>query len=223
LPRKAQPGATSSSPARATRLARLRGYFDRRADPVMTEALERALAALVSAGAVVIDLPEEVLDFEAIVRDHRIIMCVEAAFGHEDRFRKQARDYAPQISALIEEGLATRAPDYVRARYRRQERINALRSLLDRDLFLDALVMPATIGPAPDVTTTGDPAFNSPWSYLGVPAVSFPIGLAPDGLPLAIQLVEGRESNNPTLALFETALWCEDVIRRAHQAGAWSN
>ena len=54
---------------------------------------------------------------------------------------------------------------------------------------LDALITPATLGTAPDPSTTGDPAFNSPWSYTGLPTVSFPIGLATDGLPVAIQLV----------------------------------
>ena len=38
---------------------------------------------------------------------------------------------------------------------------------------LDALVTPATVGAAPDPSTTGDPAFNSPWSYLGFPRSRF--------------------------------------------------
>ena len=41
----------------------------------------------------------------------------------------------------------------------------------------------------PDAATTGDPAFNSPWSYTGLPTVSLPAGWSADGLPLAIQLV----------------------------------
>ncbi len=52
---------------------------------------------------------------------------------------------------------------------------------------VDALVTPATLGAAPDPSTTGDPVFNSPWSLLGLPTVSFPIGLSADGLPLAVQ------------------------------------
>jgi Asp-tRNA(Asn)/Glu-tRNA(Gln) amidotransferase A subunit family amidase len=59
------------------------------------------------------------------------------------------------------------------------------------------------------VTTTGDPAFNSPWSYTGFPVVSFPVMLSADGLPLAIQLV-GRLFEEP--ALFRVAAWCERVV-----------
>jgi aspartyl-tRNA(Asn)/glutamyl-tRNA(Gln) amidotransferase subunit A len=71
------------------------------------------------------------------------------------------------------------------------------------------LLCPATSGPAPDKGTTGDPAFNSPWSYTGLPTVSFPVGLSDDGLPLAIQLVGNHlhEKN-----LFQTAAWCEKVF-----------
>jgi aspartyl-tRNA(Asn)/glutamyl-tRNA(Gln) amidotransferase subunit A len=74
----------------------------------------------------------------------------------------------------------------------------------------DVLVCPAAVGTAPDTTTTGDPAFNAPWSYTGLPTVSFPIGLADDGLPLAIQLV-GRPFDEA--GLFAAALWCERAIR----------
>ena len=48
---------------------------------------------------------------------------------------------------------------------------------------------PATPGPPPSPETTGNPVFNSPWSYLGVPTVSLPVAWMADGLPLAIQLV----------------------------------
>jgi aspartyl-tRNA(Asn)/glutamyl-tRNA(Gln) amidotransferase subunit A len=204
------------------KLGRLRGIFDRRADPVMTAVLDAALATLAAAGAEVVDLPEALLDFEAILRDHRTIMCSECAAGHHERFAAHRGDYAPKISALIEEGLATSAPAYVRARSDR----DPMRSMLGDWLWWETvnellLVMPATIGPAPDVTSTGDPAFNSPWSFLGLPAISLPIGLTPHGLPLALQLVDGREGFG-SRPLLKTAAWCEDVLRRAYRASTRS-
>jgi aspartyl-tRNA(Asn)/glutamyl-tRNA(Gln) amidotransferase subunit A len=200
------------------RLGRLRGIFDRHAEPVMRQALQYALDVLAAAGAEVFDFPEDAIDFEAIVRDHRTIMSSECAAGHQDRFALERRNYAPRISALIEEGLATSAPAYLRARYNRTRRRLDLDALLTGSLDCSALVMPATIGPAPDVGSTGDPAFNSPWSYLGRPAVSLPIALDPDGLPLAFQLVDGREGPGRTGLLLATAAWCEDVLRRAYRA-----
>ena len=77
------------------------------------------------------------------------------------------------------------------------------------------VITPAAPGPAPDPSTTGSPAFNSPWSLLGLPTVSFPIGLSADGLPLAVQLVGGRGLD---LELLQTAEWCESAVRAAREA-----
>jgi aspartyl-tRNA(Asn)/glutamyl-tRNA(Gln) amidotransferase subunit A len=204
------------------RLARLRGFFDRRAEPAMIEAMDAALAALAASGAEVVDFPEDGLDFEAILRDHRTIMCAEAAAGHQERFGSEPEDYAPRITALIEEGLATPAPAYLRAREARAPRRARLDELVTRTVLCHALVMPATIGPAPLATSTGDPALNSAWSYLGLPAVSFPIGLTADGLPLAMQLVGGHVHPDATGPLIRTAQWCEEILRRAYQTSSRS-
>jgi aspartyl-tRNA(Asn)/glutamyl-tRNA(Gln) amidotransferase subunit A len=74
---------------------------------------------------------------------------------------------------------------------------------------VEVLLAPATTGPAPDKSTTGDPAFNSPWSYTGLPVVSLPAGKTPDGLPLSIQLI-GRPFAEREL--FTTARWCERAL-----------
>jgi aspartyl-tRNA(Asn)/glutamyl-tRNA(Gln) amidotransferase subunit A len=140
-------------------------------------------------------------------------MAAEGAAGHAARLASHREDYRPQIRALIDEGDAVLATNYLRAR-RYQEEVRAA-LLAGADAF-DALVTPATTCPAPDPSSTGDPAFNSPWSFTGSPTLSFPIGLTPDGMPLAMQLVEPhllRECD-----LIETAQWCEDVVRRAFRS-----
>jgi Asp-tRNA(Asn)/Glu-tRNA(Gln) amidotransferase A subunit family amidase len=71
------------------------------------------------------------------------------------------------------------------------------------------LLTPPTVGPAPDARTTGDLSFQAPWSYTGLPTVSFLAGWAPDGLPLCIQLV-GRPWGEAQL--FAAAAWCEDAL-----------
>ena len=45
-----------------------------------------------------------------------------------------------------------------------------------------------------------------------MPTVSIPIGLSPDGLPLALQLV-GRSGEEARL--LEAAAWCEEVLNVA--------
>ena len=80
----------------------------------------------------------------------------------------------------------------------------------------DLLVAAAAIGPAPGPETTGDPVMNSPWSFTGLPTVTFPMGLAPDGLPLGIQLI-GKPSGER--ALLEIARRCEAVIQNRRTDG----
>ncbi|MEA2630676.1 MAG: hypothetical protein QOE66_895, partial [Chloroflexota bacterium] len=169
----------------------------------------------------VIDLPDDAFDFETILRNHRVLMAAEAAAEHEARVAAHRDEYSPRILALVEEGMAIPVTEYIRCfRHWGHEETLLLRKLgLDRGV--DALVMPATIGPAPDLSTTGDPALNSPWSYLGRPAVSLPIGLSPEGLPMGLQLVGIHEFSDDEI--LSTASWCEDVIRRAFHASARSD
>ena len=75
---------------------------------------------------------------------------------------------------------------------------------------VDALICPAAVGPAPDASTTGNPAFNSPWSLTALPTICFPIALAPSGLPLGVQIV-GKAYGEASL--FRAAQWCEERVR----------
>lgn len=74
---------------------------------------------------------------------------------------------------------------------------------------MDALICPATTGPAPAADTTGNPAFNAPWSYTGLPVLSIPVALSPDGLPLSLQLVGPHRGET---GLFAVAAWCEQHL-----------
>jgi Asp-tRNA(Asn)/Glu-tRNA(Gln) amidotransferase A subunit family amidase len=187
------------------RLGRLRGLFDHRADPAVAEMLRQVCARMEKKGATIVDVPEPASFAEALSR-HRTIMAVEAAAYHESRLRRHPEDYDPWIRTLLEEGLKCPAPEYARCKEHQQ----LLRSEMEPCFgAVDALLTPATTSPAPDAGSTGDPAFNSPWSYTGFPTISFPAGLAADGLPLAIQLV-GRPWSEREL--FSVALWCEAAL-----------
>ncbi len=75
---------------------------------------------------------------------------------------------------------------------------------------VDAWVMPATNTAAPRCDSTGDPRFNSPWSYTGLPEVTLPCGLAAsNGTPIGLQLV-GQPYGDA--ALLDHAAWCERQI-----------
>jgi aspartyl-tRNA(Asn)/glutamyl-tRNA(Gln) amidotransferase subunit A len=149
---------------------------------------------------------------------HRRIMAFEAAREHGALYQRHSDQFGRHIASLLQEGLAIAELDY-QAALDHQGRFAAQ----IRELFtsVDALVMPATDTTAPaDLTTTGNPAFQSPWSYAGVPVVSIPCGVAGDGLPCALQLV-GHPSGE--MELLDVAAWCERAlgpasVRRANQA-----
>ncbi|MCI0683034.1 MAG: amidase [Gemmataceae bacterium] len=187
-------------------LGRVRGMFDDRAEPGARAAMNEVHARLIQAGATVkeISLPAR---FAEVTARHRTIMAVEAAAFHEPRLARHPDDYLPKIRSLLAEGLATPAPEYLRCREHQQQLSADMAACFAE---VDALIMPATTGPAPDPTTTGDPAFNSPWSYTGLPAASFPTGQFIDGLPLALQLVGARGAEAELLAV---SAWCETALQ----------
>ena len=199
-----QVAATSDGPE-APLLGRVRGLFDDLAAPAVRQAMEETQSKLVRAGAIVneISLPAR---FGEVIARHRVIMAVEAAAFHETRLAKHPNDYLPRIRSLLEEGLACPAPEYARCQ-EHQYQLSADMAACFAEA--DVLIMPATTCPAPDGATTGDPAFNSPWSYTGLPAVSFPTGQFVDGLPLALQLVGAKGSEAELLSV---AQWCEKAL-----------
>jgi len=75
---------------------------------------------------------------------------------------------------------------------------------------VDALVIPSTPTAAPaSLETTGEPTFNAPWSYAGVPTVSIPCALTAAGMPISLQLVGAHWSEANLLSV---AAWCESVL-----------
>jgi Asp-tRNA(Asn)/Glu-tRNA(Gln) amidotransferase A subunit family amidase len=192
------------------RFGRPRGYFDDRAEPTVKSAFEKTVRDLVARGASVVDMDDPV-NFEQILVDHRRIMASEAAAVHSDWWDEFPEDYPARIQELILEGRSVKAVGYLQAADRQRSiGIKLWQALKVQEL--DSLITPATVSTAPDPLTTGDPAFNSPWSFLGVPTVSFPTGLASDGLPVALQIVGWSLGDYRLLRIAE---WCEQAIRNS--------
>ncbi len=201
--------ASSSSP----RFGRLRGFFDRKAHPAVLSMVDQAVRHLDSCGADIVEL-EDPVDFDKTLQDHRTVMAAEAADVHSDWLDEFSADYPPRIRELICEGRTLKALDYLRASGRMDPTAKQLLEEFNK-AEREFWITPATLTTAPDLSTTGDPAFNSPWSFTGLPTVSFPIGLAPDGLPVAIQLIGWRMLRDQ--ALLQAAHWCEHAIRSWRQ------
>ncbi len=170
------------------------------------EKVERDLRSLAHANYARVDpvvLPPE---FSQVRHRHWQLMAVEAAETHGDRIRRRPDDYPPKIRELIADGLLVSRDEYSTAVQLRGDLSYRLR----KTFWPEPLLVPATTSPAPTPETTGDPWCNSPWSFLGLPVVSLPLGWSSDGLPLAIQLVGGYHKEDYLLAW---AAWVEEVFR----------
>ncbi|MEK6771048.1 MAG: amidase [Pseudomonadota bacterium] len=188
------------------RLAVVRSPVWHLAEPAQRQRFEENLAALRAAGALVEDL-DLGSAFEIAHETLRIIMFAEGAVTFAKLHAQQRDQLSPELNQLIEEGSRLRATRFEEAREQRQR----LRTeLLRRMLLCDAVVTPPARGEAPATFGhTGDPSFCTIWTLCGVPAVTIPVGLGPQGLPLGLQLV-GRFLEDPSL--LSVAQWCAQAI-----------
>jgi aspartyl-tRNA(Asn)/glutamyl-tRNA(Gln) amidotransferase subunit A len=178
-----------------------------RAEAGTADHVRATAAAFAHAGARVVEiaLPPS---FARLHAAGLTVLQVEAAAYHAADFKAHADEYGAGIRAAIEAGLARPAVEYVHADRARLAFRADVMPLLERH---HALLTPTAPGPAPSgLASTGDAWFCAPWSAAGVPAITLPSGVAPSGLPFAVQLVgaAGREA-----ALLGAAAWCERVLR----------
>lgn len=184
----------------------LEGPLIDRMQPAMRSVYDGALARLRSS---VHTRPLPLTDsFRNIHTWHRRIMAAEAAAYHRELFPSRRAQYGREISKLLDEGLALPAIELAEALIRREELREELARLLHQhEDLLGCLVMPATLGPAPGIETTGDPVFNSPWSYVGWPSLTIPCGLAADGMPCGLQFIAATPPQ-----VFAMAGLCERIL-----------
>ena len=183
-----------------------KGYFFDRATPEVRQHTEAIARQLAQAGAIIeeLELPES---FATAPDCQRIIMNVECAAFHEEFFRHRADEYGPRLRANIEMGLLIPSVTYLQAQRLRRQFRQDLTGLAQR---VDALLTPATPAPAPrDLNTTGDAAFQAPWTSAGLPTVVIPSGLSDDGLPLGVQFAAPPFEEGQLLGV---ARWCEEAL-----------
>ncbi|MFL5241875.1 MAG: amidase [Gemmataceae bacterium] len=201
-------------PMHPPRLGCVGGIFDKLATPAVRSMTTNARARLEANGARMQSVPLPA-GFAEVLSRHRTVMAVEAAAYHQRRLHRHPEDYLPKIRELIEEGIACPPAEYARCKEHQARLSEEMEACLHS---VDALLIPATTSPAPDAATTGDPAFNSPWSYTGLPSVSIPAGWTEDGLPLSVQIIGRKNEESKLLAV---AAWCEDALDFQRREPPW--
>jgi aspartyl-tRNA(Asn)/glutamyl-tRNA(Gln) amidotransferase subunit A len=169
------------------------------ASPDALAAIDRTAAWLEERGATV----EDVLlpDYALFPACGRVIMLAEAYTIHEPDMRARSLDYGQITMQRFVLGAAITAADLMQAQRLRRELTDATIAVLHR---CDALLTASTLTTAPrfdavpDSIGTNSPIQSFPFNVTGLPAMSVPVGLATDGLPLSVQIV-GRPFDESTV------------------------
>lgn len=174
-----------------------------RASREVAERIEERVAGLKAAG-VDVEEARPPVDLDEMHAAHRIIIRVEAASWHEKMFLENQAAYAPVIHGNVAAGLMVPGVHYVNALRFRARFIQKMEDFFHR---FDLVVLPAHVACAPIAEeSTGSALFNEPFTQVGFPALTLPVGRGERRLPIGIQL-GGRRFGEA--ALLAAARWCE--------------
>lgn len=154
-------------------------------DDSMRNALDAALRKMENAGMRIKRLPRPRF-FDDLPAALRAVMYYEAAQQHGALFRKHGAAVGEKLAVLLDEGLRIDSGRYRDA----LAAVHACRAAFAQwAAERPVIAAPAALGPAPrGLDFTGGPAANAPFTALGAPAVSIPMGKSAEGLPLGLQL-----------------------------------
>jgi Asp-tRNA(Asn)/Glu-tRNA(Gln) amidotransferase A subunit family amidase len=136
-----------------------------------------------------------------------IVSGAENAFYYGGLADRAGDAMSAGLRARIDTGRKVSAEAYLKACHERE----ALAADIDLQLVLmqGIILTLAATGVAPKtLASTGNPAFNAPWTYLGNPCITLPL-LKVGGLPLGVQLIGARRSD---AQLLRTAQWLVDRL-----------
>jgi len=148
---------------------------------------------------VVVELPPSVANALAW---HKAVMEAELHANYKQLVESAGGKASQPTLDVIERGGKILASDYLLACERMQKAAEGFDEYFD---YFDAIVTPATLGPAPEgLGSTGDPVMSTIWTFAGLPCISMPLLQTEDGLPIGVQLV-GKGRNDARL--LRTARW----------------
>jgi len=158
------------------------------ASPEVIAGIDRSIALLREAGATVEDIT--LPDYALFALSGRVIISSEAFAIHEDDLKNRPQDFGGIALQRLLLGATLSATDLVQAFRARRELTKAVLDVFGR---YDAILSACVLVPAPSFAEFSPDKPDSttqtlPFTVAGLPAISVPIGLSSNGMPLAVQV-----------------------------------
>jgi aspartyl-tRNA(Asn)/glutamyl-tRNA(Gln) amidotransferase subunit A len=174
-----------------------RHYLRAAADDEVHAAAERALGVLAGLGAEIVGVDLALLAHCETAAT--VLTWAEVGAVHGSTFARRRDAYAAPVRARLDAALLSHGADHVDAmRYQG----HALRLFCERVLSRADIIVtvsaarsPGTVEAVREAEEAGLPVslealrLTRPFNFLGLPAMSVPMGFAADGLPMGLQLV----------------------------------
>jgi aspartyl-tRNA(Asn)/glutamyl-tRNA(Gln) amidotransferase subunit A len=192
--------ATTGSDLKGVRIGVPRPFFFNRLQPFVAKAINDALDLARELGAEVIETTWA--DAPIARATGMVINRIETVDVHADGIRTHPELYGQELRERVQATMLFPRSEYLRAQ-RAREYVKRSIARLYAEHRLDVLLtptMPATAVPADDLfarypdgssepVTLAYTRLTSPFNATGQPALTIPVALDPDGLPVGAQLV----------------------------------
>jgi len=178
------------------------GKYLTQADAEMQNFFESQVNSLKKLGYKVVKI-SAMENIEHINLQHQNLNAFEFAQVHSEWYNSHKEYYRAGTIALIEKGQSV----YLKAaEYARDEQVlfrEEIKSVTAEN-NIDVWLSPATVGEAPEGFGTGSPIMNLPWTFLGLPTITFPAGKSKNKLPLGLQFAGHFMQDEQLLAFVQT-------------------
>lgn len=184
-----------------------RRWNDDGVDPETQAVLAEAYAVFSDLGVEIVDV--SCPDISQIIADWTPNCAVEAAVVHRMAYAEHGDQYGPILSSVIEAGKMVSGTDYQEILLRRAAFRGRLEALL---LSVDAILTPvhpfaplsietiATLGEQPDLIAKLQ-RYTCPFNMSGHPTLTFPAGVAANGMPIGLQLIAAEFDESSLFSL----------------------
>jgi aspartyl-tRNA(Asn)/glutamyl-tRNA(Gln) amidotransferase subunit A len=181
-------------------------YFNEGVQPVVAEAVAKAIKHMESLGAKAI--PLAISDLDGVLDCMLAIAMSEAAVYHQTSLRATPELFGDETRLLLEAGDMMPATTYINAqRARTAVKVAFKQALRDVDVLVTP-TQPSTalkigqsvsrIGTREESVFAVSARFCAPFNISGLPAASVPCGFSPEAMPIGLQMI-GRPFDEATV------------------------